>query len=115
MKTTQTVASAIISLMIAASAQAETYDGVLQSPNLRSRAEVDVDATAAARSGDLYGTAASSGVVAPIKNPKLRETVNGEAVAEAHAPNQNLTGKAYYRDAIPSQYQIQPTRETAAK
>ena len=114
MKTTQAIASAIIPLMIAASAQAETYDGVLQSPNLRSRAEVDVEATAAARGGDLYGTAASSGVVAPIKNPKLRETVDAEAVAEAHAPNQNLTGKAYYRDTIPAQYQIQPKRVSAA-
>lgn len=115
MKASQTIASTIIFLMIASSAQAETYDGVLQSPTLRSRAEVDVEATVAARSGDLYGTAASSGVVAPIQNPRLREAVNAEAVAEAHAANQNLTGKAYYRDTIPSQYQIQSKRVSAAK
>lgn len=105
----------ILSFLFAATAQAEVYDGVLQSSGVRSRAEVGAEAAAVAQKEDPYREAASSGVIAPLGYSKSRDTVNAEAVKEAHSANQNLTGKAYYRDAIPSQYLNQPQQVNAAK
>ncbi|WP_395321537.1 hypothetical protein [Variovorax sp. UC74_104] len=115
MKKFQIAQSAILALMFASTAQAEVYDGVLQSSGVRSRTEVDAEAAAVAQKEDPYREAASSRVIAPLGYSKSRDTVNAEAVKEAHSANQNLTGKAYYRDAIPSQYVNQPRQVNAAK
>jgi hypothetical protein len=115
MKTIRIFQSAILAFLFASAAQAEIYEGVLQSSSIRSRAEVDAEATVATQKEDLYRESASSGVVAPLGYSKPRAVVHAEAVKEAHSANQNLTGKAYYRDAIPSQYLNQPQQVNAGK
>jgi hypothetical protein len=115
MKEIQIFQSAVLALFFASTAQAEVYDGVLQSSSVRSRADVDAEAAAFVQKEDLYRESASSGVIAPLGYSKSRDTVNAEAVKEAHSANQNLTGKAYHRDAIPSQYLSQPQQVNAAK
>ena len=115
MKKIQIVQGAILALLFASAAQAETYDGVLQGSSVRTRADVDAEAATVAQKEDLYRESASSGVIAPLGSSKSRDVVNAEAVKEAHSANQNLTGKAYYRDAIPSQYQSRPQLVNAAK
>lgn len=115
MKRLQIFQGAVLACFLAAGAQAETYDGVFQGSGSRSRAEVDAEAAIAARKEDPYRESASSGVVAPLGHSKSREAVNAEAVKEAHSPNQNLTGKAYFRDAIPTQYLSRPPQVDAAK
>jgi hypothetical protein len=115
MKKIQIAQGAFLALLFASNAQAEIYDGVLQSSSVRSRADVDAEAATVAKKEDPYRDSASSGVIAPLGYSKSRDTVNAEAVKEAHSANQNLTGKAYYRDAIPSQYLNQPRQVNAAK
>lgn len=115
MKKIQIFQSAVLALLFASAAQAEVYDGVLQSSSVRSRSDVDAEAAAVAQKEDPYRESASSGVIAPLGYSKSRDVVNAEAIKEAHSANQNLTGKAYYRDAIPSQYLNQPRQVNAAK
>ncbi|SES89106.1 hypothetical protein [Variovorax sp. OV084] len=115
MKKIQIAQGAFLALLFASNAQAEIYDGVLQSSSVRSRADVDAEAATVAKKEDPYRDSASSGVAAPLGYSKSRDAVHAEAVKEAHSANQNLTGKAYYRDAIPSQYLNQPQQVNAAK
>ncbi|GAC1390528.1 MAG: hypothetical protein NVSMB34_04170 [Variovorax sp.] len=103
MKTSQIIAAAL-SILAAAGAQAETYDGVHALTNQRSRAEVGAEAVVAARSGNPYGESGTS-VATPAQGSTLaRSTVLAEAYATAHAPNQNLDRKAFVNSVIPSQY-----------
>ena len=54
MKKIQIVQGAILALLFASAAQAETYDGVLQGSSVRSRADVDAEAATVAQKDDLY-------------------------------------------------------------
>ncbi len=64
MNTRNILAAAALSLLAAAGAQAETYDGVLTVNATVSRADVQRQAVAAARAGDVYGESYGSGVLA---------------------------------------------------
>ncbi|MDB5731226.1 MAG: alpha/beta fold family hydrolase, partial [Variovorax sp.] len=66
MKTSKIIAAALLSILAAASAQAETYDGAHALTTQRSRAEVDASAVMAARSGNAYGEGLTS-VVTPAQ------------------------------------------------
>jgi hypothetical protein len=103
MKTSQLIAAAALSVLAAAGAHAETYDGVHPLTTGNSRADVAAQGAVAARSGNAYGDAANEGVVAIASNND-RGAVRTEAVAAAHNPLQSLDRRAFYRDQIPAAY-----------
>ena len=102
MKTSNILAAAALSLLAAAGAHAETYEGVQPLSAGYSRADVAPQAAAAAREGNAYSDAASA-VVAPVLASADRAEVRNEAVAAAHAPGQNLRSEAFADSVIPSQ------------
>ncbi|WP_038210711.1 hypothetical protein [Xenophilus azovorans] len=105
MKTSKIIAAAAVSLLAAVgAAQAEEYQGVLSIDSTYSRAEVQQQAIAAARQGDVYGEAAGGALSAPVVGQKDRATVRAEAVAAAHNPTSNLDAKAFVNSQIPEQY-----------
>lgn len=107
MKTSKFIAAAALTLLAAAGAHAETYQGVLAPVSANSRAQVNVEAVAAAQNGNLFGEAASAGVTPALTAVADRGAVHAEAVATAHAPNQNLDRKAFVNSVVPSQYKIE--------
>src|ERR1700752_2556327 len=108
MKTSGLLAAAALSMLAAAGAHAETYDGVHPLTTVNSRSGVNAQAVVAAHSADPYTEGYSAGV-AP-ETPSLADSgkVSAEAVAAAHAPNQNLRREAYAGSVIPPQYQTAP-------
>ncbi|BEP61201.1 hypothetical protein GmRootV213_17550 [Variovorax sp. V213] len=102
MKTSNILAAAALSLLAAAGAHAETYEGVQPLSAGYSRADVAPQAAAAAREGNAYSDAASA-TVAPVLASTDRAEVRNEAVAAAHAPGQNLRREAFADSVIPSQ------------
>jgi len=104
MKTSKIIAAAALSILAAAGAQAETYEGVLAPVSALSRADVAAEAVAAAHGADPYAEGASAGVIAPLTASTDRARVRADAVAEAHAPNQNLDRKAFVNSEIPAAY-----------
>ncbi len=87
MNTSKIIAAAALSLLAAAGAQAETYEGVLTVNSVVSRADVAAEARVAARAGNIYGESVNAGV-APVLNSGLdRATVRGEAVEAARQGN----------------------------
>lgn len=105
MKTKQLIAlsAAALAMLGAAGAHAETYEGVHAITSQASRADVQAEAVAAARSGDTYSDASGEGVVA-IHSTLDRNAVRDQAVATAHDPLQSLDKRAFYRDQVPSAY-----------
>ena len=91
-------------LLAAAGARAETYEGVHPLTTLRSRAEVQAEAVAAAHSENPYAEGASASEPLVMTASTDRATVQAEAVAAAHAPNQNLRREAFPGSVIPPQY-----------
>ena len=108
MKTSKIIAAAVLSILAAAGAQAETYDGVLTVRSTLSRAEVDSQAVATARVGNPYAEAANAGVQPVLTASADRARIQAEAVATAHSPNQNLDRKAFVNSSIPAAY-LKPT------
>lgn len=103
MNTRNILAAAALSLLAAAGAHAETYDGVLTVNTVASRSEVEGQASAAARAGNVFGETYAAGV--QTVNPTVdRGAVRAQAVAAAHDPLQSLTAKSFYRDQIPAEY-----------
>ncbi|MDP9899405.1 alpha/beta hydrolase [Variovorax ginsengisoli] len=100
MKTSNILAAAALTILAATGAQAETYDGVLTTQGALSRAEVSTQAVAAARAGDQYAEAANAGVQPVLAASTDRARVQAEAVATAHAPNQNLDRKAFVNSTV---------------
>lgn len=102
---TKIISAAAVALMaVAGAAHAEEYDGVLTINSQRSRAEVQADAVAAAKSGaNLYGDAAQAGVTQVAGNVD-RNAIRAQAVAASHDPTSNLDRKAFVNSTIPSQY-----------
>lgn len=107
MKTSKIIAAAALTILAAAGAQAETYEGVHAPVSANSRDDVNAQAVAAARSENPYGDAASSRVAPAMTASVDRSTVNAQAVATAHEPNQNLDRKAFVNSVVPSQYKIE--------
>lgn len=87
MKTTKIIAAAALSLLAAVAAQAETYEGVLTVNAVASRADVDAQARATARAGDIYAEGAYAGVTPALTASADRTTVQNQAVQTAHLGN----------------------------
>jgi hypothetical protein len=103
MKTSQIIAAASLSLLAAAGAQAETYDGVHALTSGNSRAEVSAQAAVAARSANPYAEGYGNGVTA-IASTRDRSSVRNEAVAAAHRPNQNVRIESFANSVVPPQF-----------
>ena len=115
MKTSKILAAAALSLLAAAGAHAEIYDGVHALTSANSRAEVTAQAAVAARSANPYAEGYSSGVTT-IASTRDRSSVREEAVAAAHAPNQNVRRESFAGSVIPPQFggaRISTTRQAA--
>ncbi|RYF69165.1 MAG: DUF4148 domain-containing protein [Comamonadaceae bacterium] len=104
MKTSKIIAIAALSLTAAFGAQAEEYQGVLDFNSQATRTEVQAQAGQAARAGDVYGDVAAMGVQSVLTGGVSRAVVQAEAIATAHAPNQNLRAEAFAGSSIPSQF-----------
>jgi hypothetical protein len=114
MKTSKIIAAAALSILAAAGAQAETYDGVHATVSANSRAEVDAQAVVAARSENPYAEGVSSRVAPALTASADRAAIQAQAEATAHEPNQNLDRKAFVNSVVPSQYKIvRPTTQQA--
>jgi hypothetical protein len=104
MKTSQVIATTLLTVLAAVGAHAETYGGVHPAANGRTSADVASEANRAASAGNAYGEAASAGVAPALAASKDSAAARNEAVAHAHRPNQNLDGKAFVNSVVPSQY-----------
>lgn len=103
MKTTQIIAAAALTLLAAAGAQAETYNGVQQVVSVKSREAVATEAVAAAHAPD-QNINRSSKVAPALSAPANRATVAAEAVLAANAANQNLDRKAFVNSTVPAEF-----------
>ena len=92
MKTSKIIAAAALSLLAAAGAQAETYEGVHAPVSANSRADVRAQAVIAARSDNPYAEAVSSRVAPILTASTDRGIVRNEAVAAAHSANPYAEG-----------------------
>ena len=92
MKTSHIIAAAALSLLAAAGAQAETYEGVHAPVSANSRADVRAQAVIAARSENPYAEAVSSRVAPVLTASTDRGIVRSEAVAAAHSANPYAEG-----------------------
>ena len=106
MKTSKIIAAAALSILAAAGAQAETYEGVQAPVSANSRAEVNAQAVVAARSENPYADGVTSRVAPALTASADRATIRAQAVATAHEPNQNLDRKAFVNSVVPAQYTI---------
>ena len=115
MNASKIIAAAALSLLAAAGAHAETYDGVHALTSSASRSEVTSQAVVAARAGTTYGDGASAGAQ-PVTSTASRSAVHAEAVAKSHDPLASLDRRAFYRDQVPSAYskpKVSFTRQAA--
>ena len=103
MNASKILAAAALSLLAAAGAHAETYDGVHPVTSSVSRAEVASKAVAAARAGNVYSDVAGAGAQA-FTSTADRAAIRAEAVAKAHDPLASLDRRAFYRDEVPAAY-----------
>jgi hypothetical protein len=97
-------AALVLSLLAAAGAQAQGFAPVQPLAAVTSPADVAAGADAAARGPNVYGDV----VAAPLRSlPSARDraSIRAEAVAAAHAPNQNLDRRAFVNSEVPPQYQ----------
>ncbi|MBT2325460.1 alpha/beta hydrolase [Variovorax paradoxus] len=107
MKTSKIIAAAALSLLAAAGAQAESYDGVHQAVSAASRGDVNGQAVVAAHGTNPYAEGSSAGAAPVLASSRDRAAVEAEAMATAHEPNQNLDRKAFVNSVVPSQYKIE--------
>jgi hypothetical protein len=113
MNASKIIAAAALSLLAAAGAHAETYDGVHTLTSSASRSEVAGQAVVAARAGNTYGDGASA---QPFTSTASRSAVHADAVAKSHDPLASLDRRAFYRDQVPSAYskpKVSFTRQAA--
>ena len=102
MKTSNLIAAAALTMLAAAGVRAQGYAPVPPLQAETSRADVVAGADAAARAGNIYGDV----VAEPLTSrPSVRDraSVRAEAVATAHAPNQNLDRRAFFNSEVPPQ------------
>lgn len=92
MKTSKLIAAAALTLLAAAGAQAETYQGVLVPPTANSRSAVAAQAVVAARSANPYAEGYNAGVAPVLASNVDRATVQREAVAAARRPDPYAEG-----------------------
>ncbi|WP_432728149.1 alpha/beta hydrolase [Variovorax sp. W6] len=104
MNTPNIIAAAALSLLAASGALAQGFEPVQPLKAVTSRGEVAAEARAAARDGNPYGDV----VAAPLTSRPSsldRASVRAQAVAAAHAPNQNLDRRAFVNSEVPPQFQ----------
>lgn len=92
MKTSKIIAAAALTLLAAAGAQAESYQGVLTIAGQNSRAEVAQQAVVAAHSVNPYSDTYGQGVQPVLASSVDRSVIRGEAVVAAHSPNPYAEG-----------------------
>lgn len=92
MKTSKIIAAAALSLLAAAGAQAETYEGVQPLVSANSRATIQAEAVTAAHRADPYSDGAESGVQALVASTTPRSAVRDQGVAAAHSANPYAEG-----------------------
>jgi hypothetical protein len=109
-KTFRIAIAASLAALAVTSIHAEEYQGVLQFQSTLTRSEVQAQAFQAARTVNPYAYAASSVVAAMPTSPRDRATVQAEAIAHAHRPNQNLRVEAFAASQVPSYYNIDRSR-----
>jgi len=99
MKTSHILAAAALSILAAAGAQAETYDGVQSSVAAKSRDEVNAEAVRAAAAADQNIPRGSRGAeqFKPVADPAA---VRAQAIATANAPDQNVVGGSKYNSRV---------------
>lgn len=86
------LAAAMLSLIAAAGAQAETYDGVHAPVSANSRGDIRAQAVIAAHSENPYAEGVSSRVAPVLTASTDRSGVRNEAVAAAHSANPYAEG-----------------------
>ncbi|MDM0022822.1 helicase SNF2 [Variovorax saccharolyticus] len=92
MKSKTLFALAIVGMLAAVGAQAETYDGVHPITDQASRATVRAGAVYAADHADPYDDGAQSGVSTPFVSTVTRSYERAQAVKAAHSPNPYADG-----------------------
>jgi hypothetical protein len=101
------IAALVLPLLAVSGAHAQGAQGfapVQPLAAVTSRSEVAAGADAAARGPNVYGDV----VAAPLSSqPSSRDraSMRAEAVAAAHAPNQNLDRRAFVNSEVPPQFQ----------
>ena len=91
MKSSYILAAATLSLLVAAGAQAETYQGVQSVASSRSRADVNEEAMRTASAPNQNVVRGSRGAE-PFKSMADPAAVRAQAIATANAPDQNVSG-----------------------
>lgn len=91
MKTSYLLAAAAFSVLAAAGAQAESYDGVHKSVSAVSRADIEAEAVRAASAPNQNVTRGSRGAD-PFTSTADAAAMRAQAIATANAPDQNVTG-----------------------
>jgi len=106
MNTSKIIAAAALSILATAGAHAQTYEPVQPIKAGGNRAELAAEGAAAARGGNVYGDVVASPLT--TRPSQLdRASVHAQAVAAAHAPNQNLDRRAFANSEVPPQFQTQ--------
>ena len=108
MKTPNIIAAAVLLLLAASGAQAQGaqqgFEPVQPLEAVTSRSDVVAGADAAARGGNIYGDVVAAPLVSRPSSLD-RASVRAQAVAAAHAPNQNLDRRAFVNSEVPPQFQ----------
>ena len=91
MKISRILAAAALSLIAAAGAHAEVYEGVHHGVSAKSRDEVSAEAVRTAAAPNQNVVRGSRGAE-PFNSVASPEAVRAQAVATANAPDQNVVG-----------------------
>ena len=104
MNTPNIIAVAALSILTAVGVHAQGFEPVQPLKIVGSRAQLDAEGAAAARRGNVYGDVVASPLTTHPSQLD-RASVHAEAVAAAHAPNQNLDRRAFANSEVPPQFQ----------
>ena len=94
MNASKIIAAAALSLLAAAGAQAETYEGVHALVSANSRSQVNAEAVVAARSANPYSEGYGASVAPIVVSANDRGTIRSQAVVAAHSADPYAEGYA---------------------
>jgi hypothetical protein len=99
MKTSHILAAAALSILAAAGAQAETYQGVQATVSAKSRDDVNKEAVSTAAAADQNIPRGSRGAerFTPVADP---EAVRAQAIATANAADANVSAGSKYNSRV---------------
>ncbi|MDQ0017182.1 hypothetical protein J2W23_005595 [Variovorax boronicumulans] len=104
MNTPNIIAVAALSILATVGAHAQGFEPVQPLKIGGGRVQLAAEGAAAARGGNVYGDVVASPLT--TRPSQLdRASVHAEAVAAAHAPNQNLDRRAFANSEVPPQFQ----------